>query len=278
MSQRELRALLADQRGSTFCNLPQRSTRSRSQAQLQQTDKSMSEEDAGVNMAERLQELERRLEMAEAENKEKDEELRRSFQELEKAGAEIQSYQTQVDRYASEIERVKVQGELEKHRALEVLREEHVGQLKFIQSQTERERERTDNWISELKERMERENRDYRERIETLESELCQQLSYATDSDNQSSNQNDSTEEIVEEDHDISALQRKDLQFSSLITFLEKGELPDNQKLAKRIVLEQSQYDLIDNILHHENPINPGHWRQVVPSKIFRTPCREKYV
>ena len=175
MSQRELRALLANQRGSTFCNLPQRSTRSRSQAQLQQTDKSMSEEYAVVNMAERLQELERRLEMAEAENKEKDEELRRSFQELEKAGAEIQSYQTQVDRYASEIERVKVQGELEKHRALEVLREEHVGQLKFIQSQTERERERTDNWISELKEQMERENRDYRERIETLESELCQQ-------------------------------------------------------------------------------------------------------
>ena len=95
-----------------------------------------------------------------------------------------------------------------------------------------------------------------------------EQLSYATDSDNQSSNQNDSTEEKVEEDHDISALQRKDPQFSSLITFLEKRELPDDQKLAKRIVLEQSQYDLIDNILYHENPINPGHWRQVVPSAL----------
>ena len=64
MSQRELSSLLADQ-----CNLPQRSTRGRSQAQLQWTGRIMPEEDVGGNMADRLQELERRLEMAEAENK-----------------------------------------------------------------------------------------------------------------------------------------------------------------------------------------------------------------
>ena len=52
---------------------------------------------------------------------------------------------------------------------------------------------------------------------------------------------------------------------STLITFLEEGELPDDPKLAKRMVLEQSQYDLIDDILHHENPVDPGCWRQVVP-------------
>ena len=90
-------------------------------------------------MADRLQELERRLEMTEAENKGKDEQLRRYFQELKKTGVEIQSYQTQVDRYSAEIERVKVQCELEEHRALESLREEHVGQRKFMQSQTKRE-------------------------------------------------------------------------------------------------------------------------------------------
>ena len=135
--------------------------------------------EAEASMAERLQELERRLEMAEAENKRKDEQLRRSFQELEEAGAEMQSYQTQVDRYAAEIERVKLQCELEKHRALESLREEHTGQLKFLQSQTEREHERTDNWIAELKERVERENQGYRERIEALEGELYRQRSCA---------------------------------------------------------------------------------------------------
>ena len=29
--------------------------------------------------------------------------------------------------------------------------------------------------------------------------------------------------------------------------------------------MEHSQYDLIDDVLHYENPINPGCWRQVVP-------------
>ena len=46
--------------------------------------------------------------------------------------------------------------------------------------------------------------------------------------------------------HDIGVLQRKDPQLTTLIIFLEKRELPDDQKLAKRIVLEYSQYDLID--------------------------------
>ena len=141
MSQRELRALLADQRGSsTYCNLPQQGTRSgRSQGQLQSTGGMSEQED----MADRLLELERRLESAEAESQRKDKELSRSLQKLEEAGVEIQSCQSQVDRYAAEIERVKVQCELEKHRALDLLREEHAGQIKFLQTQTERERERT---------------------------------------------------------------------------------------------------------------------------------------
>ena len=92
-------------------------------------------------------------------------------------------------------------------------------------------------------------------------------LSPTTGSENQSSTQDGTDEEKadVEKCHDIGAKQRKDPQLSSLISFLEKGELPDDHKLAKRIAVEHSQYDLIDDILHHENPINPGCWRQVVP-------------
>ena len=159
MSRRELRALLADQRGSSaYCNLPQRGTRSaRNQAQLQPTGR-MSDQEEEVSMADRLLELERRLEMAESENRRKDEELRRSSQMLQEAEVEVQTCRSQVDRYAAEIERVKVQCELEKHRALDLLRGEHAGQLKFLQTQTERERERIDNWIAELKEWVEREN------------------------------------------------------------------------------------------------------------------------
>ena len=73
-----------------------------------------------------------------------------------------------MDGYAAEIERVKVQRELEKPQALDLLRGEHAGQLKFLQTQTERERERTDSSIAELKERVERENHGYRDRISVL--------------------------------------------------------------------------------------------------------------
>ena len=51
-----------------------------------------------------------------------------------------------------------MQCELEKRRVLDLLREEHASQLKFLQTQTEREHERTDSWIAELKERVDREN------------------------------------------------------------------------------------------------------------------------
>ena len=68
---------------------------------------------------------------------------------IEEAGAKVQSYLSQVDRYAAEMERIKVQCELEKHWApIDLLREEHAGQLKFLQTQTERERERTAGFLS----------------------------------------------------------------------------------------------------------------------------------
>ena len=102
---------------------------SRSREQLQQTE-SMGDKEEEGNVNERLMELERRLEKAEAVNRRKDEELRSSYQELEEAAAEIQSYLSQVDRYAAEIEKIKLQGELEEHRVLELIREEHAGQLK----------------------------------------------------------------------------------------------------------------------------------------------------
>ena len=63
----------------------------------------------------------------------KQKELRRSSQELEEAGKEIRSYQTQADRYAADVERVKLQCELEKHRAIESLREEHVDKQRYKQ-------------------------------------------------------------------------------------------------------------------------------------------------
>ena len=55
MMQRELRALLADKRGSStlYCNLPKQGARSRCRTQLQPTDESMSEQEEEVSMVDR---------------------------------------------------------------------------------------------------------------------------------------------------------------------------------------------------------------------------------
>ena len=64
---------------------------------------------------------------------------------------------------------------------------------------------------------------------------------------------------------DMSKLQRKDPKLHHIITLIESGKLPDDEKLVKKLVLEQDQYEIIDGILNHESPTNPGHWRIVVP-------------
>ena len=41
-----------------------------------------------------------------------------------------------------------------------------------------------------------------------------------------------------------------------MIDYLKCGKLPEDKLQAKKLVMEHSQYDLIDNVLHHENPAN----------------------
>ena len=130
----------------------------------------MSEEDEG-NLQQRLREAERRLELAEAA---KESELRKAYQELDTMSQQAESYKKQMDGYVLELERVKINIELEKHRALDSLRVEHASQIKFLQSQAERECERTDNWISELRERIEREKDGLVQRIRMLENDVLQ--------------------------------------------------------------------------------------------------------
>ena len=137
------------------------------------------ERESESDLQQRLREAEKQLEKYESENQKKDHELRRTYQQLEAVEAQADSYKEQVDRYASELEGVKVDFELEKHRALDSLRAEHAMQFKFLQSQAEREWERTDNWISELRERLEREKEGFMQRIRMLEGEL---LRYQTQS------------------------------------------------------------------------------------------------
>ena len=48
-------------------------------------------------------------------------------------------------------------------------------------------------------------------------------------------------------------------------SYLSNGVLPNDDKLARKLVLESRYFDLLDCVLHHENPHNPGKWCLAVP-------------
>ena len=53
---------------------------------------------------------------------------------------------------------------------------------------------------------------------------------------------------------ELAELQRKDERLKQIIDFQESGTLPSEEKQAKLISLTQSQYTLVDNVLHYVNP------------------------
>jgi hypothetical protein len=67
---------------------------------------------------------------------------------------------------------------------------------------------------------------------------------------------------------DIAKYQCSDPQLSPMIDYLKNGKFPEDEPQAKRLVVECSQYDLLDNVLHHENLANCGSWRVVIPSEL----------
>ena len=49
------------------------------------------------------------------------------------------------------------------------------------------------------------------------------------------------------------------------------------KKVAKKLALEQDQYNIIDGILHHENPANQGYLRIVVPKTLQQEVLKEAH-
>ena len=60
--------------------------------------------------------------------------------------------------------------------------------------------------------------------------------------------------------------QRDDPELTSLIDFLEKGTLPDNDAEARKLVITSEAFDFTDGLLYHESPNLPGRWCVVVPT------------
>ena len=70
------------------------------------------------------------------------------------------------------------------------------------------------------------------------------------------------------ESKQIHKLQMEDIDLQPHLKYHTHGVLPENPKLAKKIVMESQHYEIIDGVLHHESPNYPGHWCIVVPQQL----------
>ena len=64
---------------------------------------------------------------------------------------------------------------------------------------------------------------------------------------------------------DFSREQKKDPQVCEIICFLENGEIPTEEKRAKKVVLQQTLFAIVNKILYYVDPKNNHHRRVVVP-------------
>ena len=73
----------------------------------------------------------------------------------------------------------------------------------------------------------------------------------------------------------IATMQKNDADFQLMMSYLDSQELPDDEKRSKWIVLNSAHFELIDGVLHRENPHSPGRWCLVVPVEYRSTLLKE---
>ena len=62
-------------------------------------------------------------------------------------------------------------------------------------------------------------------------------------------------------------LQKADLDLCRLLEYLESGTLPDNEQVARKLILESCQFDVIDGVLYHQDSLTPARLCLVVPTR-----------
>ena len=66
----------------------------------------------------------------------------------------------------------------------------------------------------------------------------------------------------------IREVQLKDPDLALYFAYLECHTLPEDESIAKRIVLESKRLEVIDQVLHREDTSDPGRWCVVVPREL----------
>ena len=62
--------------------------------------------------------------------------------------------------------------------------------------------------------------------------------------------------------------QAKDREIAAVIHYVRDSKILENRILARRLMLEGPQCDMLDSVLHHKNSNQPGEWRIVVPGSL----------
>ncbi len=62
--------------------------------------------------------------------------------------------------------------------------------------------------------------------------------------------------------------QQEDEELALMIDYLCDGKIPEDEVVARKVVLQSSRYEVLDGILQFENPTNPGQLCVVVPKSL----------
>ena len=71
--------------------------------------------------------------------------------------------------------------------------------------------------------------------------------------------------------------QRKDTKVMEVINFLENGDLPDDEKQARKLALQEHTYVMIDGVLYHLDSKREHHKQVVVPQHLQKTIMEETH-
>ena len=77
--------------------------------------------------------------------------------------------------------------------------------------------------------------------------------------------------------NDYAAEQAKDVQVKEIVDFLEKGDLPEDQKRARKVVAQGPLFAIVNGILYFRDPKHGNRKRAVVPHHLRKQVLEESH-
>ena len=68
------------------------------------------------------------------------------------------------------------------------------------------------------------------------------------------------TTAVLSDLEEVQRDQLEDLDLATMMMYLQDGTLPEEEKQARKIVIESKQFELVEGVLYHENSAFPDRW------------------